>query len=164
MPRRKPKPLANIKPEALESFWHNFIVGCHTDCWEWTGLFSQDYAYISGYLASRVSYYIKYGTDPGDLLVCHKCDNPPCVNWNHLFLGTMRDNSLDRHAKGRTIMPTARAIGENAPCHKLTCIEVREIRRLRLTGISYPKLGRMFGVTNQSVWALVNGVTWNHIK
>jgi len=164
MPKDNRKPLANIKPAALRLFWDNFIVGTPDECWEWQGAFSQNYAYLSGYLASRVSYYIKYGIDPGIMLVCHRCDNPPCINWNHLFLGTMRDNSLDRHAKGRTVMPTIRAIGEGAPCVKLTCNNVREIRDLMAVGFGNSELGRNYGVSHETIRAIRLGVTWKHIS
>jgi hypothetical protein len=75
-------------------------------CWEWQG-----YQDPVGYgrfrfrgtmwLAHRVSWVLANGEIPDRLLVCHRCDNPPCVNPGHLFLGTTQDNALDKMSKGR---------------------------------------------------------------
>lgn len=75
-------------------------------CWEYSGS-KQKAGYGELYIgdrkvsAHRISYYLFNGVTPGDLLVCHKCDNPKCFNPSHLFLGTVRDNALDMMRKGR---------------------------------------------------------------
>lgn len=80
-------------------------------CWPWTGSrFRQGYGqfHIHGcnpVKAHRVAYFVSAGQDPGDLCVCHRCDNPPCCNPAHLFLGTIADNNADRDSKGRTVYP-----------------------------------------------------------
>ena len=77
-------------------------------CWEWTGLKQsvQPYGLMVGIdntlmRAHRISYLIHKGAIPKDLFVLHKCDNPPCVNPDHLFVGTQKDNVQDMINKGR---------------------------------------------------------------
>lgn len=88
--------------KTLKRFWDK--VDKSQDCWNWTaykldgrGRFR---CYNKMMYSSRVSWYIHHGYFP-NLLVCHKCDNPSCVNPNHLFLGTNSDNHKDRDIKGR---------------------------------------------------------------
>lgn len=78
-------------------------------CWEWAGKKTHDhYGQIrpggkksSHVMAHRVSWELHFGSIPADMLVCHRCDNPPCVRPDHLFLGTHQDNVLDAIEKGR---------------------------------------------------------------
>lgn len=81
-------------------------------CWEWTGaLRSKNSEYgainIGGRikLAHRVSYELYKGEIPKGMSVCHKCDNPKCVNPDHLFIGTHSDNMMDAYQKGRLDVP-----------------------------------------------------------
>lgn len=84
----------------LEPFERRFEKG--DGCWEWKGAKTKaGYGWFSAKIASRISWEIYRGKIPKDMLVCHKCDNPPCVNPDHLFLGTHKDNTLDMIKKGR---------------------------------------------------------------
>jgi len=77
-------------------------------CWEWQGTRSlQNYGrftYRNSRLAHRFSYFIHKGEIPDGQCVLHKCDNPPCVNPDHLFLGDRGVNNKDRNEKGRTVI------------------------------------------------------------
>lgn len=82
------------------------VVKNSRDCWEWTGTrvpFGYGILIVDGKQkrAHRVAYEEFVGPIPDDALVCHKCDNPPCINPAHLFIGTHIDNAKDRNAKGR---------------------------------------------------------------
>jgi hypothetical protein len=99
----KPKPLA-------ERFWAKVDVAGPEDCWVWTAaLGSTGYGHLGGnrrraqpdYKAHRLSWELHHGPIPEGLSVLHRCDNPPCVNPAHLFLGTQRDNVIDAVQKGR---------------------------------------------------------------
>ena len=77
-------------------------------------------------MAHRISYMLNRGAIPSGLLVLHKCDNPPCVNPDHLFLGTHQDNATDRDSKGRM----ADMRGEKNPFSKLKDVDVCNIRAI----------------------------------
>jgi hypothetical protein len=97
-------------------------------CWEWCGYRGpQGYGQIGNEAgrpesAHRVSYRLRVGPIPPGVFVCHRCDNPPCVNPDHLFLGTPGDNVRDMLSKGRE------ARGFDLPHTRLTETQVREIR------------------------------------
>lgn len=109
-----PKPI----PE-LHRFWR--VVQMGPGCWEWTGLLN-DYGYgrfsrhdRTDIRAHRFMWMIFNG-DPGELFVCHTCDNPRCVNPFHLFLGTNADNMRDCKAKGRNRAPLAEHFAAKTHC------------------------------------------------
>jgi len=133
-------------------------------CWVWRGGLTQaGYGTISlerkRLLVHRVSYELARGPISDGLHVLHHCDNPPCLNPDHLFLGTQQDNVADRVSKGRT------AAGERQHLAKLTEDQVREIRRLwQQGGVSMAEMGRRFGVTVTPIWQILSGKTWRHVS
>ena len=89
-----------------ERFWARVNKGLPKECWEWKsasvrGGYGQISVNGKRAIASRMSWELHNGKIPNGMFVCHHCDNPPCVNPGHLFLGTNFDNALDRTQKGR---------------------------------------------------------------
>jgi len=112
-------------------------------------------------MAPRTAWKLEHGEYPEGLCVCHTCDNPACVNPDHLFLGTKGDNNRDRSAKDRT----ARQIGEMHGQSKLTESQVADILRLYAAGgVSQRALGEAFGITQAHVSDIVNGKCWSHLQ
>lgn len=134
-------------------------------CWVWLASTTDGYGNFwfgpKRYKAHRFSYELEYGSVPDGLLVCHQCDNPPCVRPDHLFLGTNKDNAQDRASKGRG----RDSKGENSGCNLLTEQQVREILNLYGTGdISQTELYQQFGVRQTAISAIVRGINWSHIN
>lgn len=94
------------------------------------------------------------------LEVCHTCDNRICVNPQHLFLGTRLDNARDCKRKGRNIH------GNQSIHAKLSPEKVREIRRLYALGseFGFSALGRKYGVSAASIYAVVTRKSWDHVE
>ena len=96
-----------IRQPAENRFWVKVDKRSDDECWEWIGCRSnKGYGWIvdddsQQMVASRFSWRLHNGPIPDGMLICHTCDNPPCVNPQHLFLGTKTDNMRDMVAKGR---------------------------------------------------------------
>lgn len=102
--------------------------------------------------AHRISYSIFRGKIPDGMHVLHSCDNPPCVNPDHLSLGTNKDNMRDRGLKGRT------AFGEMIPQTKLTREQVAAIRREYIPyKITLKMLSKKYGVSQPHISAIISG-------
>ena len=130
------------------------------DCVEWIGRRDENgYGRISsGGLqnvgAHRVAWILANGGIPASLCVLHRCDNPPCVNVAHLFLGTVGDNNRDRSAKGRTI---GFAGGEDHPRSKVSSYQVEMMRNLHSRGMRPRQIAEMVGLSRSQVAKIVTG-------
>jgi hypothetical protein len=102
-----------------------------------------------------------HGPIPNGMLVCHTCDNRPCINIEHLFLGTHADNSSDMVSKGR------QAQGERNGNAKLTLEQVTEIRSRYVPRSAHANtytLAREFGVSRSAISLIVNTRQWREYK
>lgn len=153
------------KQSPEERFWGRVERRGPDECWPWTlACDRQGYGrtVVDGRdtSAHRNAYRLHYGQDPGELCVCHKCDNPPCCNPAHLFLGDQQDNVNDKVAKGRSHHPT----GAKNPTTILTEDQVREIRRLRATtDLTIPQIAARYGVALSTVSHIIQRRNWPHI-
>jgi len=105
--------------------------------------------------AHRLAWIFSHGPIPPGLYVCHSCDNPPCVEPSHLWLGTNTDNMQDMVSKGREI----RTFGEKNPSARLTDEEVRQIRRHAANGINRHLQAKYFDVSDTTISDIVHGHT-----
>lgn len=137
-----------------------------TGCWNWQrAIAANGYGHVrenqKTQTAHRRAYELKHGVSlTRDIDVCHKCDNRACVNPDHLFLGTRRDNMQDCAAKGRTSR-LYRTRGEGQPGAKLNNAAVLYIRQ---SSESLSALARRFGVSKKAVWLVRQRKTWGHVK
>lgn len=135
------------------------------ECWEWHGgrkptgygrLWHEGkHCYVH-----RLSFELFVGPI-GDLHVLHRCDNPPCCNPEHLFLGTHADNMTDRDAKGRA--SGGRLCGDANGQSKLTEADVIEVHRRLARGDRQVDIASRFGVSKSLVHLIKNGRLWGHI-
>lgn len=102
----------------------------------------------------------KHGKIPKGKIVCHHCDNPSCINEEHLFLGTHQDNTRDMQMKGRY----RSAIGEAHGLAKMTDESVREMRKDWRKGLRVFELVKKYDLSRTAVWKIVNNITWTHVK
>lgn len=133
-------------------------------CWVWSGARREhgygQFSVVAGTTpvrAHRFSWELVNGKIPAGMVVCHKCDNPPCVNPDHLFLGTKRDNTLDAMRKGRLKWPDVRGKNPNA---KITASQALEIRSANGRHID---IARLYGISPSSVGQIKSGVQWKNL-
>lgn len=132
------------------------------ECIEWTGAADKDgYGTVKlkgrrVFKAHRLSYTLNIGPVPDGLMVCHRCDNTKCVNPDHLFLGTAKDNKTDcvskrRHVKGSELYWKAK-------------LSEDDVRRIRSDTRSSYDVGPEYGVTPNTVQNVRARRTWKHIE
>jgi hypothetical protein len=131
----------------------------NSGCWIWTGAFKDSgYGRLDinkkTYVAHRLSWTLFKGKIPKGSLICHKCDNRSCINPDHLFVGTYKDNMQDCLKKNRF---------ESRATAKLKKEEVLKIRRLADAGASRAGLARRFNVSRTLIHQIISRKIWNHI-
>lgn len=156
-------------------------------CIEWTGRrTAAGYGRVRQHYAHRVAYAMYHGPIPDGMEVMHRCDNPGCVNPEHLCLGSHSDNMADMARKGRqsrgarhgasvraglpgpaamsAAMKVRAARGERQHCARLTSAQVTEIRaRYAAGGCSWSQLAREYGVATATIQDVLQRKTWRHV-
>jgi len=166
--------------ETKRRFWNK--VRKTRRCWIWTAskrnkgygafVYPRDGTIVQG-RAHRYSWEIHHGPIPRGQCVLHNCpggDNPACVRPSHLFLGTRADNNRDMCQKGRHVAGGAHCgekgkyeKGESHHNAKLNASTVRKIRASRISGTSYGRLSKIYGLAIGYVYRLCNGKAWKHV-
>lgn len=137
------RPIPEITASVILRLWQGIVLESQRECWPW-----KRYKDRGGYgmiqidgepwRVSRVLWKHWYGFDPGELEVCHNCNNPPCCNPNHLFCGSHSDNMQHAWDCGRRVnLPT-----------KLSNELIAEIRNSKESGTA---LAIKYGVCSQHV-------------
>lgn len=164
-----------LSQSIVEKFWKMVDFGEENECWIWKGgtngsgnglghgklVISRDHGKAKNEYAHRISWVLHYGQIPDGMFVCHHCDNPPCVNPKHLFIGTQVDNMKDMASKGRT---GKGAFGERQHSAKLKEKDVVEIKTALRDGQKMSVLSKRFGVTIQAIHHIKTGRSWSWIK
>ena len=163
-------PVSNRKRLRLVPVEQRFriqIVKTENGCWNWIGAHDKDgYGWIrvSGRQVSahRYSYTTSHGNIPDGLQVLHTCDNPRCVNPDHLFAGTHQDNMNGMMSKGRR----ANIYGVDSKNAKLTneqVIEIRQRYKPRHPTDGCNAMAREFGVGQMEISRIINRKRWKHL-
>lgn len=148
-----------------DRFWGKVNKLSINECWVWTGCKEKmGHGRIrvnksTREMAHRLSYILANGEIPKDKCVCHSCDNPSCVNPNHLWVGSKGQNNTDRASKGRS----AKAIGELNNSSKLTNENVIEIKNLIKGGVKPKQLAIKFNVSQATIGRIKNNLGWNQV-
>ena len=156
VPIRERRPPGLSGSELIAVFWSR-LNERPSGCWEWSRAKTAD-----GYgttdmgretiLTHRLAWELTHGPIPEGALVCHRCDNPPCCNPEHLFLGTYGDNARDTVAKGRHVVRS-----------KLTPAQVREIRTRLADGDTQTAIADTYGVSPRTIGMIATGYRWRSV-
>lgn len=155
------------KTSLAETFWRH-VVKNDDGCWGWNAsLDEHGYAVMrhrdfKSRKASRISYFLHFGEFDFSLNVLHTCDNPECTRFDHLYLGTQKQNGEDMQRRKRSPW------GENNGSVKLTALQVAEIlksleRNRGVWGIQ-TRLAKQYGVTQGHICRINSGELWNQLE
>lgn len=149
-----------------EDLWDYVDYAAHNEYWEWMRYKlhsgnSYGVMVIEGKneMAHRMAQELTNGKILKGLFVLHHCDNPPCVNPDHLYIGTRQDNADDMCRRGRS------AKGMDNGRSKLSDNNVLEIRKVyQLNRYTYKEIGAMYGVSYHVIFCIIKNKTWKHLK
>lgn len=146
-------------------FWSYVSKGGPNECWPWRaardphGYGRFQWAHGKPMVASRAAYFFAAGVDAGDLDVCHSCDNPPCCNPRHLWLGTAKDNTADMIAKGRVV----RGASPRGEAHPQSRITAEQALYAYHSDEPLSAIAARLGITRQAVKFIKSGTNWAHV-
>lgn len=133
-------------------------------CVHFTGALNGGYGRIMhqgrNCLAHKLTYELRWGLVPEGLCVLHRCDNPKCVNVDHLFLGTRADNNADKVAKNRQSRLTG-SPGERRPLAKL---RNEDIPKIRADPRPQSKIAAEYGISQAVISRIKTGRNWRHVQ
>lgn len=147
-------------------FKERYFVDKTTGCWQWfgnlTGRDKRAFAWWEGKtrIAARAVWKLVHGKYP-DKCVLHTCDNPACINPDHLYLGTQADNARDRQTRGRNVAFNKAFRGSKNGASKLTEIQVRKILQDDRT---HSTIAITYGVSRSNIQAIKAGKLWAHLQ
>lgn len=156
------RPIDMSLEERLKRHTNNF--GVSGVCWEWVGHKNkQGYGsltvYNETYRATHISYINFKGPIPEGMIICHSCDNPSCVNPEHLWAGTYKDNSQDRDVKKRN----QDTRGEKNPLSRLKEEDILEIRRMSKNGWLGTEIAHFYQMHPNHIRDIILKKSWKHI-
>lgn len=147
----------------VDRFWDK-VNKVEDSCWEWTGSKRRKYGRVSVYRKSfsahRVAYFLNEGVDPKGEIVMHKCDNPICVNPEHLSLGSNKDNTDDMMSKNRGTKQFRS--GENHRMSKLTNENILDIRE-KSGKFTQKEIAKIYSVDQALISRIINNKLWKTV-
>jgi hypothetical protein len=150
-------------------FDRSYILNITTRCWNWTGTLNRRGGYGQcnflrdgkRLLAHRWSWLLARGPIPDGLHVLHRCDNPRCVNPEHLFLGTHQDNMRDAILKGRRKHPSPpRVRGEK---HGRAKLNAEQVKAIRLDDRTSGAVAKDYGMSPSTIHEIRERRIWRHV-
>lgn len=141
-----------LTQEDINRFWSRINIRGPDECWEWTAGLSNGYGEITyhkkKFRCHRLSYAINIGPIPKGKLVLHKCDNKPCCNPNHLYVGSYGDNILD------VIKRQSPKLGKPS---MFNLTEVLTMKKLHTNGMSPKVIAENYGVSRSYIYQIIRG-------
>ncbi|WP_426214880.1 HNH endonuclease signature motif containing protein [Methylobacterium sp. NFXW15] len=149
-----------MKPENILARFHAKYDITSDNCWCWKTTWpEQPYGQFRGTYAHLWSYEHFKGEIPDGMYVCHTCDNPACVNPEHLWCGSPADNVADMDAKGRRNVSVVR--GTDRP---QTHLSEHDVRIIRSSAETAKVLGQQFSISMSTIYKIKKHETWTHVS